>query len=108
MAISAARQWGENLKSVFDLFRQDLLQKIGAQAPETWEEEREFWKHINWTYLYWEKPDPIPRRTHKDIENNQGNNDSQLFSYNSWLIVFQIVLISFGILNFIKTMRKKE
>lgn len=52
-AVSAAGIWGEGVKAVVDLYRYDLLEKLGVAIPATWEEERECWTKLSRTFLYW-------------------------------------------------------
>jgi hypothetical protein len=52
LGISAARQWGENIKSVFDIYRYDLLKKIGIKSASSWDDERKQWKTITKAFLY--------------------------------------------------------
>ena len=54
-AIRGAVGWGETVKAAFDLYRGDLLKKLGIQAPETREQEKEYWTSISRTFLYLEK-----------------------------------------------------
>lgn len=53
LSLIAAIEWGEDVKAVFDLFRYDLLSKMGIEVPLTWEGEREKWIHISQSFLYW-------------------------------------------------------
>jgi len=46
-ATSSAREWGEYVKSVFDLYRFELLDAMHIARPNTREEEREIWGKIN-------------------------------------------------------------
>lgn len=78
MALSAARQWGSNIKAVYDLYRFDLLKKMGILIPETWEGERECWKRVNWMFLYWEKPEPLKRDVMKSKPAKTGQEKSRM------------------------------
>lgn len=70
LSITTGRQWGERIKAVFDLYRSDLLQKLGFEIPLTWEEERNCWREVNQTFLYWDPPDDLswPKAKPKDQE----------------------------------------
>lgn len=48
----AAIRWGENVKSVFDLYRGALASNLGLKIPNTSSEERELWRQINRTMIY--------------------------------------------------------
>ena len=56
MAISSARKWGLAVKSVFDLYRYDLLEKLDIDIPKTLDEEKEIWRELNQAFLYWDIP----------------------------------------------------
>jgi uncharacterized repeat protein (TIGR01451 family) len=48
LAIGRAGAWGEMVKGAFDLYRGELLKKLGFnQAPATQEEERRLWRTIS-------------------------------------------------------------
>lgn len=51
LALTSAKVWGENVKSVFDLYRYDLLFKMGIKDITN---EREKWENINQLFLYWD------------------------------------------------------
>jgi len=60
-SIVAAAAWGDQVKSVFDLFRGDLLKKLGyQQTPTTRAEEREIWKALNLQVLIGDPPTAAP------------------------------------------------
>lgn len=52
-AIESAYTWGENVKTVFDLYRYDLLDKMGLEKPRTLDEERVCWEKIAHSFCYW-------------------------------------------------------
>lgn len=56
-AISGAAEWGETVKTVFDLYRNDLLKQMGFDPPKNRDEERDYWAKISRSFLYWEKVD---------------------------------------------------
>lgn len=56
-AISGAAEWGETVKSVFDLYRNDLLIQMGIEPPKTRDEEKVYWVKLSRSFLYWEKLD---------------------------------------------------
>ena len=66
-SISSAKEWGEYVKSIFDLYRYDLLKQMGLAKPKTWEEERRAWEEICRSFLYWDKI-TLPRGLNTDIE----------------------------------------
>lgn len=51
LALTSAKVWGENVKSVFDLYRYDLLLQMGIKDITN---EREKWEDINQLFLYWD------------------------------------------------------
>lgn len=52
MLLASTKAWGEEVKSVFDLYRDDLMKKIkGCYIKGS---EKEKWQKLNWLYLYWE------------------------------------------------------
>jgi hypothetical protein len=51
-AVSSAREWGEHVKAVFDLYRHALLKQMGLEIPESWEDERQCWQEISRSFLY--------------------------------------------------------
>ncbi|MDO8206684.1 MAG: hypothetical protein Q7T38_02560 [Gallionella sp.] len=53
MAIINAIQWGNLVKSSFDLYRYDLLKQMGLERPASWEQERDLWTAISPSFLYW-------------------------------------------------------
>jgi len=55
-AISSARKWGLAVKSVFDVYRYDLLKKMSINIPKTPKEEKEIWRELNQAFLYWDTP----------------------------------------------------
>jgi hypothetical protein len=57
-AISPAQEWGQHVRSAFDLFRAPLLAKFGiTAAPATLQEERRIWHAITDQLVY---PDATP------------------------------------------------
>jgi hypothetical protein len=46
LAVRAAMDYGELVRSSFDVYRRDLLKAMGFPLPETLEEEREVWEAI--------------------------------------------------------------
>jgi hypothetical protein len=63
LAISSSIQWGFSVKAVFDLYRHDLLKKMGVRIPLSWDEERTIWGEINQSFVYWYSfgDDEVPR-----------------------------------------------
>jgi len=79
-ALPAAAEYGEQLRSSFELYRFDLLQRLRAPMPTNLEEEREVWRRITdfvgrntettWNY---ENPGaPQLSVTINDLESNDG------------------------------------
>jgi hypothetical protein len=52
LARRAAAQWGALVKSAFDLFRGDLLKKLGFEQPRSIEAERELWQAVGHAATY--------------------------------------------------------
>jgi hypothetical protein len=63
LAISSSIQWGFYVKAIFDIYRHDLLRKMGIKVPQTWDEERRIWDKISQSFIYWYKieDDETPR-----------------------------------------------
>lgn len=60
-SVSAAAAWGGQVKSAFDLYRWDLLKKLGyTAAPEDAEAERELWTEISKRMVYGNPPADRP------------------------------------------------
>lgn len=55
----AAIGWGDHVKTVFDLYRFDLLKVMRIGLPENREEERQIWIHISQSIVY-RLPDSLP------------------------------------------------
>jgi len=52
-SFGAAAAWGELVKGAFDLYRWDLLEKLGyQQQPRTRDEERALWNRIGWQVIF--------------------------------------------------------
>lgn len=58
-ATSAAIGWGDYVKSAFDLYRFELLDSLGIEAPKTRNAERELWKKISQAVLF-RLPEVLP------------------------------------------------
>lgn len=66
-AIIGAMEWGETVKSVFDLYRNDLLAQMGIEPPQSRDEEKTYWTKISRSFLYWEKLDlPMVQKESKN------------------------------------------
>jgi hypothetical protein len=48
----AARQWGEQVKSAFDLYRSNLANQMGLKLPSSGSSEREMWTCVNRMMLF--------------------------------------------------------
>jgi hypothetical protein len=56
-AIPRAEAWGETVKGAFDLYRGDLLKKLGyQQEPKTPLSERDLWNKISRQKIYGDRP----------------------------------------------------
>lgn len=51
-AIPSAIGWGYEVRTAFDLYRGDLLRKLGLQRPTSIFEERRLWDKIFWFFTY--------------------------------------------------------
>jgi hypothetical protein len=54
-----AVEWGDLVKSVFDLYRFDLLEALGIELPKSRKEERGLWTKISQAIIY-RLPDTLP------------------------------------------------
>ncbi len=58
-SVGAAAAWGGQVKSAFDLYRWDLLKKLGyADPPDDPAEERTLWEQISTRMIYGNPPEP--------------------------------------------------
>jgi hypothetical protein len=53
VAIMDAMEWGEEVKSVFDICRYKLLEELGIEQPATMDEERDIWVRVSQAMIYW-------------------------------------------------------
>lgn len=51
-AIPSAVAWGYEVRTAFDLYRDDLLRKLGLQRPASVSKERSLWHRIFWFFTY--------------------------------------------------------
>jgi len=51
-AIPSAIAWGYEVRTAFDLYRSDLLRKLGIQKPTSLSEEKSIWQKIFWFFAY--------------------------------------------------------
>lgn len=58
-ATSAAKEWGDFVKSAFDVYRFSLLNALGLDMPKNREEERILWKKYSQAIIY-RLPDLLP------------------------------------------------
>jgi hypothetical protein len=59
-SIGQAAAWGAQVKGAFDLFRWELLKKLGYERPGiTPKAERELWQHISQRMIYGNPPDGV-------------------------------------------------
>lgn len=54
LAIQSAKEWGVNVKSVFDLYRCDMLSKVGVDTKSDFDEKNE-WEKLSRLFSYWQK-----------------------------------------------------
>lgn len=54
MAVGAAFEWGDAVKAVFDLYRGELLQRLGIPAPGDAAEEKALWIRMSQAFSYWQ------------------------------------------------------
>jgi hypothetical protein len=60
-SVGPAAAWGDQVRSAFDLYRWDLLKKLGYQgAPVDAEQERELWVQISRRMIYGNPPEGQP------------------------------------------------
>lgn len=52
LAVSAARNWGEDIKSVVDVGRVEMLRSLGLEKPESLSDERNQWRALGWLRNY--------------------------------------------------------
>ncbi len=58
-ATSAAREWGDFVKSAFDVYRFNLLESLGMELPKNREEERALWTKYSQAIIY-RLPERLP------------------------------------------------
>jgi hypothetical protein len=58
-ATSAAREWGDFVKSAFDVYRFNLLESLGIDLPKSREEEKILWTKYSQAIIY-RLPDSLP------------------------------------------------
>ena len=58
-ATSAAREWGDLVKSAFDVYRFKLLESLGIDLPKSREEERALWTKYSQAIIY-RLPERLP------------------------------------------------
>jgi len=58
-ATSSAKEWGDFVKSAFDVYRFDLLDTLGFDTPKNREEEKTLWKKYSQAIIY-RLPDLLP------------------------------------------------
>jgi len=61
-AIHSAAEWGDGIRTVFDLYRPAVLKALGFErVPETLDEEREIWRTVSLKLIYGDESlDPRP------------------------------------------------
>lgn len=58
-AVSSAREWGDFVKSAFDVYRFKLLESLGVALPNDRDEEKALWSQYSQAILY-RKPEALP------------------------------------------------
>lgn len=58
-AVGWAGAWGRLVKSCFDVFRLDLLKKMGYALPKSLAKERAIWNTLSRTFVFNEDLDPV-------------------------------------------------
>lgn len=66
-ATSAAREWGDFVKSAFDVYRFKLLESLGLDLPGTREEEKTLWTKYSQAIIY-RLPERLPDLKKSDIK----------------------------------------
>ena len=59
-ATSAAREWGDFVKSAFDVYRFNLLESLGIELPKSREEEKALWTKYSQAIIY-RLPESLPQ-----------------------------------------------
>ena len=75
-ALDAAVSYGQLIKGAFDVFKGDLLEKMGYEQPKSLDEEKKFWENLG-KFIYRNFPqDPDALRytgnTKRTKKNGQG------------------------------------
>jgi len=70
----ATIQWGELVKSSFDVFRGDLQRKLGFSAPVTKSEERELWTAFSQA-INFRMPDVMPEKHKRPVSTHRTSRD---------------------------------
>jgi hypothetical protein len=55
LAIYSAFEWGQFVKSIYDLYRYDLLLKMKIKIPNNLEDERKCWNELSKMFLFWDE-----------------------------------------------------
>jgi len=58
-ATSSAKEWGDFVKSAFDVYRFKLLESLGIDLPKDKEEEKLVWQKYSQAIIY-RLPDSLP------------------------------------------------
>jgi hypothetical protein len=58
-ATSAAREWGDLVKSAFDVYRFNLLESLGIELPKSRQEEKALWTKYSQAIIY-RLPERLP------------------------------------------------
>jgi len=51
-SIVSALEWGTEVRNAYDVYRRDLLKKLGLAEPTTDAEERAVWDKLSWFFMY--------------------------------------------------------
>lgn len=61
-AKDAAREWGEWVKSAFDVYLSELRTRLDLPRPSSREKEREMWENVSLA-IYFREPERLPEKT---------------------------------------------
>jgi len=69
-ATSSAREWGDFIKSAFDVHRFKLLESLGVETPKNREEEKALWIKYSQAIIY-RLPDALPELKNASSDSKQ-------------------------------------
>ncbi|MBI5294748.1 MAG: hypothetical protein HY869_04675 [Chloroflexi bacterium] len=74
-ATSSAREWGDYVKSAFDMFAPKMRETLGFETPKNREAEEKQWKNFSQAIIY-RRPDLLPEMK-KEEEKSQPQNQKR-------------------------------